>query len=840
MKKLLLIDGNSILNRAFYGMAANMLITKSGIYTNAIYGFLNILEKYITEDEPTHIAVAFDLKVPTFRHGFYHEYKVGRKGMPPELSIQVPILKDILKAMNITMISKEGYEADDIIGTLSMSSSKNMMSVILTGDRDMLQLISSYCTVKIPTVTSGKKTVNIFTNDVFIEEYGIEPQKLIDVKALMGDKSDNIPGIAGIGEKGALDLIRKYGSLEEIYENIENISKPALKEKLIKDKDNAFLSQKLATIYCDVPIGNIAIDDLVVKELNKEDLIKIFRELEFNSFIDKFGLRNVKTEDTDIVSDFCMSASDDTLVKDCNVYISYSIIEDVLTLTYMTDENKIYEVSPFESYEILKKIIDGNNHLISHYIKDLLLYCMKSRIKVPKQYYDTATALYLLDSMKDKYELGDIYRNLNANGRDNDPDVYKIKYLYAYTNDSLHKNDMYDLYNDIELPLVEVLASMEYIGIRTDGDYLRTLSEYFNSELTVTTKQIFDFAGESFNVNSPKQLGEILFEKLKLPSKGNGSTSVDILEKLKEYPIVDKVLYYRTLSKLNSTYAQGLLSKIDSDGRIHSNFKQTVTATGRISSTEPNLQNIPIRTEIGRRLRKAFIPNEGYTLLSGDYSQIELRVLSHIAQDKNMINAFNHDADIHTITASEVFKTPIDKVTKAQRQAAKAVNFGIIYGISDFSLAKDINVSVSEASKYINDYLEFYSGIRSYMTEIVQKAKTDGFVTTIYGRRRYLPELNSPKFSVREFGKRVALNAPIQGSAADIIKIAMVNIYNALKEGKYRSRLILQVHDELIIETHLDEVDSVKELLIKYMTDHFKLSVPLKIDFSIGNSLLKD
>jgi DNA polymerase-1 len=399
---------------------------------------------------------------------------------------------------------------------------------------------------------------------------------------------------------------------------------------------------------------------------------------------------------------------------------------------------------------------------------------------------------------------------------------------------------MYDLYNNIELPLVEVLASMEYIGIRTDGDYLRTLSEYFNSELTVTTKQIFDFAGESFNINSPKQLGEILFEKLKLPSKGNGSTSVDILEKLKDYPIVDKVLYYRTLSKLNSTYAQGLLSKIDSDGRIHSNFKQTVTATGRISSTEPNLQNIPIRTEIGRRLRKAFIPNEGYTLLSGDYSQIELRVLSHIAQDKNMINAFNHDADIHTITASEVFKTPIDKVTKAQRQAAKAVNFGIIYGISDFSLAKDINVSVKEASKYINDYLDFYSGIRSYMTEIVQQAKTDGFVTTIYGRRRYLPELNSPKFSVREFGKRVALNAPIQGSAADIIKIAMVNIYNALKVGKYRSRLILQVHDELIIETHLDEVDSVKELLIKYMTDHFRLSVPLKIDFSIGNSLLKD
>jgi DNA polymerase-1 len=656
----------------------------------------------------------------------------------------------------------------------------------------------------------------------------------------MGDKSDNIPGIAGIGEVGALDLIRKYGNLENLYENIENISKPALKEKLVKDRDNAFLSQKLSKIYCDVPIVNIAIDDLKVRELNKEDLQKIFRELEFHSFIDKFGLRNLENEDNKTVSDFCISALNDTSINDSNIYISYSIKDDALSLTYMTDDNRIFEASAFESCEILKKITDGNNRLISHYIKDLLLYCIKNNIGIPKQYFDTATALYLLDSMKDKYDLGDIYRNLNVNGRDNDPDVYKIKFLFTYTKDNLHKNEMYDLYNDIELPLVEVLASMEYIGIKADGDYLRSLSEYFNSELTVTTKEIFDFAGESFNINSPKQLGEILFDKLKLPSKGNGSTSVDILEKLREYPIVNKVLYYRTLSKLNSTYAQGLLSKIDSDGRIHSNFKQTVTATGRISSTEPNLQNIPIRTEIGRRLRKAFIPNEGYTLLSGDYSQIELRVLSHIAQDSNMISAFKHDADIHTITASEVFKTPVDKVSKAQRQAAKAVNFGIIYGISDFSLAKDINVSVKEAAQYINDYLEYYSGIRFYMTEIVQKAKADGYVTTIYGRRRYLPELNSPKFSVREFGKRVALNAPIQGSAADIIKIAMVNIYNALKAGKYRSRLILQVHDELIIETHLDEVDAVRELLIKYMTDYFKLSVPLKIDFSIGNSLLKD
>jgi DNA polymerase-1 len=840
MKKLLLIDGNSILNRAFYGMAANMLITKSGIYTNAIYGFLNILEKYMTEDKPTHIAVAFDLKAPTFRHEFYTAYKAGRKGMPPELSLQVPILKDILKAMNITMISKEGYEADDIIGTLSMSSSENMTSVILTGDRDMLQLISAYCTVKIPTVTSGKKTVNVFTNDVFRDEYGIEPQKLVDVKALMGDKSDNIPGIAGIGEVGALDLIKKYDSLENLYENIESITKPALKEKLVNDKDNAFLSKRLSKICCDAPISDILMNDLVVREINKEDLLKIFRELEFNSFIDKFGLRNVKNKDSETVSDFCISKSDDASINNSDIFISYSIKEDTLSLTYMTDDNKIFEASSFESCEVLKRITSGNNCLISHYIKDLLLYCMRNKIDIPKQYYDTATALYLLDSMKDRYDLGDIYRNLNANGRDDNPDVYKMKFLYSYTKENLNKNEMYGLYTDIELPLVEVLAFMEYIGIKADGDYLRSLSEYFNSELTVTTKEIFDYAGESFNINSPKQLGEILFGKLKLPSKGNGSTSVDILEKLREYPIVDKVLYYRTLSKLNSTYAQGLLSKIETDGRIHSNFKQTVTATGRISSTEPNLQNIPIRTEIGRKLRKAFIPSEGYTLLSGDYSQIELRVLSHIAQDSNMINAFKNDEDIHTITASEVFKTPVDKVSKAQRQAAKAVNFGIIYGISDFSLAKDINVPVSEAAQYINDYLEYYSGIRSYMTKVVQKAKADGYVTTIYGRRRYLPELNSPKFSVREFGKRVALNAPIQGSAADIIKIAMVNIYNALKDGKYKSRLILQVHDELIIETHLDEVDAVRELLTKYMTDYFKLSVPLKIDFSIGNSLLKD
>ncbi|HHT94632.1 MAG TPA: DNA polymerase I [Clostridia bacterium] len=845
MKKLLLIDGNSILNRAFYGMASNMLVTKDGLFTNAIYGFLNILEKYLNEDNPTHIAVAFDLKGKTFRHEIYEQYKAGRKGMPNELAVQLPVLKDILKAMNITLIEKEGYEADDILGTLSKRASDEFDVVVLTGDRDMLQLITDKCTVKIPTVSSGQKTVNVFDINTFREEYGIEPSEFIDVKALMGDKSDNIPGVQGIGKVGAFNLIKEYKDIDNLYRNIDNIDKPALKEKLIKDKENVFLSKKLAKIDTEVPIDDLKPDNLEKMPFNNQQLLKLFVKLEFNSFIQKFQLEE-KDENISESAQHFLEVSDlkDFDTVGSRLFLYYKLDENILEIEIMNEKHQILKTFDKEADNCLKEIFSSDLTVVSHYLKDIFVYCFYNNIKIPEKYYDTATAMYLLDSMKEKYDIDDTYRNHNISGSVNDPKPYKIKYLQKYSENELKTTDMQSLFYDIELPLVEILAYMEYIGIRADREYLLELSEYFDNELNITAKKIFDYAGCTFNINSPKQLGIVLFEQLKLPhakpnASGGYSTSADVLEKLRRYPIVEEVLYYRTVSKLYSTYAQGLLSAIQIDGRIHSKFNQTVTATGRISSTDPNMQNIPIRTEIGRKIRKAFIPEEGYTIVSGDYSQIELRILAHIADDENMRNAFLNKEDIHASTAAKVFGVNLADVTKEQRRAAKAVNFGIIYGISDFSLSRDINVPVKKAAKYIEDYLNHYSGVKEYMQKIVRSAMENGYVSTIYGRRRYIPELSSPKFQIREFGKRVALNAPIQGSAADIIKIAMIRVYKQLKEQNLKSRLILQVHDELVIETHKQEIGQVKEILQQSMEKGFDLSVPLDIEISVQDSLLK-
>lgn len=845
MNKLLLIDGNSILNRAFYGMAANMLVTKDGTFTNAIYGFLNILEKYLVEDEPSHIAVAFDLKGKTFRHDMYDKYKAGRKGMPPELSMQLPILKEILTAMNIPILEKEGYEADDILGTLSLNASDQMAVTVLTGDKDMLQLVSDKCTVKIPTTSSGQKTVNVFDLQTFIQEYGINPDMFVDVKAIMGDKSDNIPGIKGIGQVGALSLIKEFKSLENIYSNIDSITKPALKDKLEKNKEIAFLSKELSRINKNVPLDDISLDSIKRKSFNNDKLLELFRNLEFNSFIQKFNLdETYNSNEVEEISFIKKDYTDKNQFINKKIFIAYSLDDNLSSIEIITDELEMFVSLGLEADGMLKDALSSADIVVSHYLKELFVYCLNNNIEIPKKYYDTATALYLLDSMRDKYDIDDTYRNLNSKGSADDPVSYKIKYIYEYSEKQLQQTDMVSLFYDVELPLIEVLAFMETTGIKADRQYLLDLSEYFDNELNKTASDIFDLAGMTFNINSPKQLGNVLFEELKLPksktnASGGYSTSVDVLEKLKMYPIVDKILYYRTVSKLYSTYAQGLLSAISSDGRIHSKFKQTVTATGRISSTDPNLQNIPIRTEIGRKIRKAFIPEEGFTIVSGDYSQIELRILAHIAQDKNMIKAFLDNEDIHTSTAAKVFSIPLQEVTKEQRYAAKAVNFGIIYGISDYSLSQDINVSVKNAGKYIKDYLEHYSGVKEYMERIVKTAIENGYVKTIYGRRRYLPELSSPKHSVREFGKRVALNAPIQGSAADIMKIAMIKVYNELKTKKLKSRLILQVHDELVIETSIDEIEEVKSILLHNMRDSFELSVPLEIDLSQQNSLLK-
>ena len=690
MKKLLLIDGNSIMNRAFYGMAANMLVTKDGLFTNAIYGFLNILEKYLNEDNPTHIAVAFDLKGKTFRHELYKEYKAGRKGMPSELSEQMPILKNILDAMNITILEKDGYEADDIIGTLSRYSSDDIETVVLTGDRDMLQLVSDKCTVKIPTVTSGQKAVNIFDMNNFLNEYGIHPSKYVDVKALMGDKSDNIPGVQGIGQVGALNLIKEYGSLDNIYSNINNISKPSLKEKLLNDKNNAFLSKELSKINTEVPLNGLRIRDLEKKPFNNSSLLELFIKLEFNSFIQKFHLDEHDTESSEHTIIFNEIFDVKHLISQkSKVFLSYRIENDMLDIEIINENNDILRAYGEKADEILKALFCDTIQIVSHYLKEIFLYCFSNEINIPKKYYDTATALYLLDTMKEKYDIDDSYRNLNPSSSSNDPKPYKIAFLYKHTENELKNTNMESLFYDIELPLIEILAYMEFVGVKADREYLIELSKFFDNELNITATQIFEYAGCTFNINSPKQLGQVLFEKLNLPhaknnASGGYSTSIDVLDKLKAYPIVEKILYYRTVSKLYSTYAQGLLSSIANDGRIHSKFNQTVTATGRISSTDPNMQNIPIRTEIGRKIRKAFVPEEGYTIVSGDYSQIELRILAHISKDENMINAFMNNEDIHTATAAKVFGISKEQVNKEQRYAAKAVNFGIIYGISDF------------------------------------------------------------------------------------------------------------------------------------------------------------
>lgn len=844
MDKLLLVDGNSIINRAFYGMAANMLVTKEGFYTNAIYGFLNILERFINEDQPTHIGVAFDLKGKTFRHEIFDDYKAGRKGMPQELAMQMPVLKDILKAMKIPIFELENYEADDLLGTLALNFSEKD-TVILTGDRDMLQLVSKNCTVKIPsTAASAKDNVYIYDLKAFEEEFGITPHMFIDVKAIMGDKSDNIPGVRGIGQVGALKLIKEYKTIENIYENLDKITNQSLKNKLIEDRDQAFLSKELAEIKKDAPLGNVSLDSLKLEKADEKNLLDLFIKLEFNSFIQKFNLDKIEDKEkktNELVFKESKNLSD---FYHKPIYLHTSFYQGQPNISIMNDELDIMDISDLEVNQVLADVFKNGQIIISHYIKELFVYAFKNDIQLPKNFYDTATALYLLDSMKDKYDIDDSYRLYNIDAKQDDPICYKLKYLYQYSKEEIEKNHFNQLFYDIELPLVEVLAYMEFVGIGADKEYLIELSNYFDQELNITAKDIFDYAGETFNINSPKQLGNILFNKLDLPKpkinpSGSYSTSVDVLEKLTDYPIVEKILYYRTISKLNSTYAQGLLSAIEGDMRIHSNFKQTVTATGRISSTEPNLQNIPIRTEIGRKIRKAFVPKEGYTIISGDYSQIELRILAHISQDDNMIDAFLHKQDIHTLTAAKVFNISPEQVGPEERHAAKAVNFGIVYGISDFSLAKDIKTSVKEAGQYIKDYLNFYSGVKKYMQDIVVKAKDLGYVDTLYGRRRYIPELSSPKFAIREFGKRVALNAPIQGSAADIIKIAMVNIYKEIKESGLKSRLILQVHDELVIETHESEVELVRELMERHMKDHFHLSVPLEVEISQQNSLLK-
>ncbi len=869
MKKLVAIDGNSIMNRAFYGiMNAKMLMTSDGIYTNAIYGFLSILMKLLNEENPDYICVAFDLKAPTFRHKKYDGYKATRKGMPEELRMQMPIIKDVLKAMNISVLELEGYEADDILGTLARYGEDNDIEVLLlTGDRDALQLVSDKVTVRIPTTKMGKTESTDYSPEVVKEKFGINPIDFIQIKGLMGDTSDNIPGVPGVGEKTAFSLITKYNNIDVIYnaldkgEELEGI-KGKLKEKLIDNKELAYLSRDLGTIFREVPLDFETLD-ITKKEFNNDELYNLFFKLQLKTFIDKLNLvAGENVEENKIENEELIIEDLSKLDITSKTNISYYWDNEELAIY---DGDKAYYTANV-SDENLKNIFESKCLKIGYDEKKDYLRLKSKNIVSENLMFDLTIAAYLLDPARNTYKLDDLIlekigvliekkeeaAQITLAGFGDEPtpnnkDTYckYAKYIYLCKEKfeaDLKEKGEYKLFEEIEMPLMKVLADMEHEGVLVDKDMLSEYSVSLSGKVENLSKEICELAGTEFNVNSPKQLGEVLFEKLKLPvikkTKSGYSTDSEVLEKLSaEHPIVEKVLEYRFLAKLKATYVDGMLGLINpTTKRIHAKFNQTVTATGRISCTEPNLQNIPIRTELGRELRKIFIAKDGFVFLDADYSQVELRVLAHMSGDENMIRAFNEDIDVHALTASQVFNTPIEEVTKEMRSEAKAVNFGIVYGISDFGLAENIKISRKKAKMYIEKYFETYPNIKLYMDALVQGGKDNGYVETLWGRKRYIPELKSNNFNVRQFGERVAKNAPIQGTAADIIKIAMVNIQKELEDKKLESKLILQVHDELVIETKESELEIVKEILVRNMEGVISMKVPLKAEANFGKT----
>lgn len=895
MSKLVVIDGNSILNRAFYGiMSSKMLQTADGTYTNAVYGFLAIMFKLFEDTKPEYLAVAFDVKHPTKRHEMYKDYKGTRKGMPDELAAQMPIIKKVLEAMNIKVIEMPGYEADDILGTLAKYTEKQGTDVILlTGDRDSFQLASDKTTIRIPRTKAGKTEVEDFDKDKIFEVYGLEPKQLIEVKGLMGDTSDNIPGVPGVGEKTALNLIKEHGSIDEIYKKLEAgeaIAKGKLKENLENNKDLAILSRELGRIDVDAPI-NRELTDYEVKEWDKAKVLEIFKELRFNRYIERFDLENAGVaEEKDVKTLFDYEEISEEKMKEVlskvnELYYYFDTQEDKTdTLIikkkinyihiYDKENGKVYSIK--FSKDLFKDIFENKNVLkVGHQIKEDCILLMQSEIFPQNMMFDTKIAAYVINATSNAYSLEEIARQYleiditeYANNEDDKKDVQtslfdmadeqeveeaktNYKYaLYAYVIgeakqkliDELAKIESLDLFNNIEMPVAQILAEMQWEGMYIDEKELIKYGDNLKKHIEELRIDIYKLADEEFNINSTKQLGVILFEKLNLtPSKktkSGYSTDVDALEKLKgSHPIIEKILEYRQLVKLNSTYVEGMIPFINvKTGRIHTFFHQTVTATGRLSSTEPNLQNIPTRTELGKKLRKVFKAGEGKVFLDADYSQVELRVLAHMANDEIMIEAFNSNADIHTISASQVFKVPVEEVSKQLRSKAKAVNFGIVYGISEFGLAEQIDIKRNEAKQYIEQYLETYHGIKNYMTDVVEEAKRKGYVETLFGRRRYIPELSSNNYMVRKFGDRAAMNTPIQGTAADIMKIAMIKVYNELKQRGLKSKIVLQIHDELIIETVVEEIEEVSKLLKECMESAAVLSVPLTVEVEEGNN----
>jgi DNA polymerase-1 len=888
-KKIMILDGNSILFRAFYALPP--LKNKNGIYTNALYGFLSMLYKLLDEYQPDYICTTFDHKKPTFRHERFKDYKAGRAQAPNELVMQFALIRDILDVHKIRHLEIEGYEADDISGTLArMASEKDMNVFLVTSDKDYLQLVRDK--VNVLLTKKGVTNIALFNQSILFDEYGITPKQFIDLKGLMGDSSDNIPGVKGVGEKTGLKLIKEYGSIDGIYANIDQIQ-GKLKEKLESEKVQAYMSKELSEIVVDLPL-ELSIEELRYKEPDKKELLEMYKEYDFRLFMSR--IKPDEDRQMNLFSDN-LSSTEDVAINKSSEAIKEAGVEEIIesskktgqmclkffydgeralyaspiALGIMTSEDRIYyiEENLKTALSDLKSVFEDDKiEKIGHNIKDEIIMLNKHDISLNGISFDTMIARYLLEPSEASYNIDRLVYEYHKTDMQTEKDflgsgvkrvsynelekIQRKEHMHNYLKGiwsirspmetQLMETDMDTLNKEVELPLVKIMASMEILGFKINTDELKHIGEKLSQKISVLELVIQEMAGSEFNINSPKQLGQVLFEELNLPvmkkTKTGYSTDVEVLEKLKnQHPVIQKIIEYRQLTKLNSTYVEGLLNVVDKDtGRVHSSFKQTIASTGRISSTDPNLQNIPVKTDEGRELRKIFVHEDDYILIDADYSQIELRVLAHLSDDKNLIEAFRLGEDIHTKTASQVFHVPKEEVTSTMRGRAKAVNFGIVYGISDYGLSRDLDIPRKESKQYIENYLNFFSGVKKYMDDIIRKGKKDGYVETILGRRRYIPELSSRNFNIRAFGERLALNTPVQGTAADIIKKAMINVDHELRKRKMKSRLILQVHDELIVEAHKDEIEEVKRILKEEMENAVPLKVPVIVDLNIGET----
>ena len=869
--KIMLVDGNSLINRGFYAMP--LLTNKDGEYTNGVFGFLNIFFRLFDEIQPEYCAVCFDVHQPTFRHKMFGEYKGTRKGMPEELRPQMPLLKKVLQAMNITTCELGGYEADDLLGTLATRADAiGLAPIIVSGDRDLLQIASDTITIKIPKTKGGSTTIESYNTADVMSAYGVTPKEFIEVKALMGDTSDNVPGVPSIGEKTASKIIQQYKTVENAIENASEVKPKRASENLVTYKEQALLSKTLVTIKTDVPY-EVAIDELKVHDMYNENAYGLFKQYEFKTMLKRFDTTAVAQQNSGDFKLVTTVPEAEDVLTNLNPFepcaFKLFIENGSITAFSVTDTpQKAYVIKLPNIEAVIKSFLESDSSKITHDVKEIVVYLKKFGIEVKGITFDSMLAGYILNSSRDNYDYCEIGEDFLGESYPTDEEIlgkgksrkaiadldaeqltqfcgqYSDILLRAYKPmcQQLEENGQKELYYNIELPLAYVLADMEDAGMAVNREALTEYKEKLEKQLDTLTKDIYWLAGEEFNINSPKQLGVILFEKLGLPvikkTKTSYSTNAEVLDKLKDQsPIIDKIIEYRQIVKLNSTYVEGLLSIINPiDGRIHSSFNQTITTTGRISSTEPNMQNIPVKTEMGRDIRKVFVADDNCKLVDADYSQVELRVLAHMSGDENMIDAFKHGEDIHSKTASQIFDVDIKDVTSKQRIEAKAINFGIIYGKTDFGLSQDLNIPVATAKAYIDSYFNKYPKIKEFMDEAVESATETGYATTILNRRRYIPEIKASNFIVRNQGKRFAMNAPIQGSAADIIKVAMVNVYNKLKENNMKSKLILQVHDELIVEALEEEIDKVCSIVKEEMESAVNLQVHLDVDLNVGDS----